>query len=411
MTGGVQIQMKILLATYWILPHVGGVDTYLHVLKQGLEERGHQVDILGTHPQSNHVYMLTDNRTIEKKSILYPMHDMLMDYFEQELPELDHWARYRDIERHVYEMASVLLGLNHYDIIHTQDVISTRALSRVAPSHIAHVATIHGLIMDEFFVTGEIEQEDSLRWKYSYAEERLGASSAAATILPSEWLRREYVNRFFVSPEKLTVIPYGLNSEQIFQQTDAIARMPREDGRLVIICPARLVPYKGQRYLIEALAELVKVRTDFICQFAGDGAQRGELEMLSQQLNVQDHVQFLGNRKDIYYLLRQADIFILPSLVENHSLAVMEAQIIGLPVVTTRVGGSPELLSHLHTGLLVEPRNSQELFQAILLLMNDEALRKRLSTNSKKWARKYWSPDNMIERTLQVYQEALEKKK
>lgn len=403
--------MKILLATYWVLPHVGGVDTYLHVLKQGLEERGHQVDILGNHPQFNHVYLLTDDRAVEKKSILYPMHEMLMNYFDQEFPDLDNWVRFRDIERQVYEMSAVLLGLTDYDLIHTQDVISTRAFSRVIPAHIPHVATIHGLIMEEFFVTGEIERQDSLRWKYSFMEERLGASSADATILPSEWLRREYMNRFFVPPEKLTVIPYGLNSEQIVQQTAVTEHIPRADGRLVIICPARLVPYKGQRYLIEALAELVKVRDDFICQFAGDGAQRAELEELSRQLHLENHVQFVGNRSDIYQLLKQSDIFVLPSLVENHSLAIMEAQLIGLPVVTTRVGGSPELLSHLHTGLLVEPRNSQDLFQAILLLMNDEKLRKKLSADSKTWARKYWSPDHMIERTLRVYRNVLENEK
>jgi glycosyltransferase involved in cell wall biosynthesis len=400
--------MKILLATYWILPHVGGVDTYLQVLKQGLEERGHQVDIVGHHPDMNHVHLLTNDRKIEKKPILFPLHDILMDYFSQQLPELDNWARYRDIERQVYEMACVLLGIHQYDIIHTQDVISTRAFSRIIPANIPHVATIHGLIMEEFFVTGEIQQQDSMRWKYSFVEERLGASSADATILPSEWLRREYANRFFVSPETLTVIPYGLHVDQIIQQTDQIARIPRADGRLVIICPARLVPYKGQRYLLEALADLAKVRDDFLCLFAGDGAQRAELEALSQQLNVQDHVQFLGNRNDIYSLLKQADIFVLPSLVENHSLAVMEAQIIGLPVIATRVGGNPELLSHLHTGVLVEPRNREELFQAILLLLNDEALRNKLSHNSKTWARKYWRPDYMIERTLELYKQVRE---
>lgn len=403
--------MKILLATYWFLPHVGGVHTYLEVFKKGLEERGHQVDILAHHPEMNHVYMPTQNRSIEKKSILFPMHDMMMDYFNQELPHLDHWARYREIESYVFEMASVLIGLNDYDVIHTHDVISTRALSRVKPLNIPHVATIHGLLMEEFFITREIEQEGSMRWKYCFIEEHLGASSPDVTILPSEWLRREYINRFFVPSENLTVIPYGLNTERIIREADAYNKVARPDNRLVIICPARLVPYKGQRYLIEALAELIKVRDDFVCQFAGDGAQKAELQQMAQQLHLQDHVQFLGNRKDIYYLLKQADLFVLPTLVENHSLAVMEAQVIGLPVITTRAGGNPELLTHLHTGLLVEPRNSGDLYQAILMLMNDSKLRNRLSTNSKQWARKFWHPDNMVERTLHVYKKEMEKYK
>lgn len=398
--------MKILLATYWFLPHVGGVHTYLKVLKQGLEERGHQVDILAHHPDMNHVYLLEDKGIVEKKPILFPLHDMLMDYYNQELPDLDHWARYRDIERQVFEMASLLLGIKEYDLIHTQDVISTRAFSRITPEHIPHVATIHGLIMEEFFITREIEQEGSMRWKYSFVEEHLGASSADETILPSEWLRREYLNRFFVPADHLHVIPYGLNTEQIIQETEVIEKIPRPDNKLVIICPARLVPYKGQRYLIEALAELLKVRDDFVCLFAGDGQQKEELEQLAHHLHVQDHAQFLGNRKDIYDLLKQADLFVLPTLVENHSLAVMEAQVIGLPVITTRVGGNPELIIPHHTGVLVESKNSEELYKAILLVINDPELRQKLSDTGKKWSRKYWHPSNMIDRTLEVYAKA-----
>lgn len=399
--------MKILLATYWYLPHVGGVNTYLQVLKEGLEKRGHQVDILAHHPHMNDVYFLKRDRRIAKKSILYPMYDMMMDYYNQYLPGLDDWARFRDIERYVFELASLLLGLEAYDLIHTHDVISTRALFRVKPPNMPHVATIHGLLMEEFFITKEIQQEGSMRWKYSFIEEYLGASSPDATILPSEWLRRQYLNRIYVSPENLTVIPYGLDVERIMSESERIERMPRSDNRLVMICPARLVPYKGQRYLIEALAELVKVRDDFVCQFAGDGPLREKLESMTNELNLQNHVQFLGNRKDIYHLLKQANIFVLPTLVENHSLAVMEAQVIGLPVITTRVGGNAELVIDRHTGILVEPRNSQELYQAILTLMNEPELRNRLSSIGKQWARKYWQPDNMIERTLNVYRQAI----
>ncbi|MEJ8545114.1 glycosyltransferase family 4 protein [Brevibacillus borstelensis] len=401
--------MKILLATFWFLPHVGGVDTYLRVLKQGLEKHGHQVDVLGHHPEMSHVYLVEQNRLIEKKPILFPLYDMMMDFFNQELPDFEDWGRFREIESYAFEMASVLIGLNDYDLIHTHDVISTRALSRVIPSSTPHVATIHGLLMEEFFVTGEIEKEGSMRWKYSFVEEHLGASTADITILPSEWLRREYINRFFVPPENLTVIPYGLNAENIIKTAGKMKRVPRPDGKLVIICPARIVPYKGQRYLLEALAKLATVRDDFVCQFAGDGLQKAELETLARQLNIQEHVQFLGSRKDMYNLLKQADIFVLPTLVENHSLAVMEAQVIGLPVITTKVGGNPELLTHQHTGMLVEPRNSEELFQAILTLMREPELRAKLSENSRKWGRKYWSPDNMVKRTLEVYEQARNK--
>lgn len=63
--------MNILLATYWILPHVGGVDTYLRTLKQGLEERGHQVDLLGHHPDMSRVHLLDDKKSVEKNRFTF----------------------------------------------------------------------------------------------------------------------------------------------------------------------------------------------------------------------------------------------------------------------------------------------------------------------------------------------------
>jgi glycosyltransferase involved in cell wall biosynthesis len=134
------------------------------------------------------------------------------------------------------------------------------------------------------------------------------------------------------------------------------------------------------------------------------------LESITQTLNLQDHVQFLGNRKDIYHLLKQADLFVLPTLVENHSLAVMEAQVMGLPVITTRVGGNNELIIDRHTGILTEPRSGNDLAEAILTLMEDPDLRNHLSETSKRWARIYWHPDNMVQRTLDVYQRILQRK-
>lgn len=398
--------MKILLVTYWFVPHIGGVNTYLNVLKQGLEKLGHQVDILAHHPDMNKIYRLSDQLTIEKNPILFPVHDIMMDYFDQELPELEPWARFREIERYVFEMASALIGLDQYDLIHTHDVISTRAISRVKPVQAAHVATIHGLLNEEFFLTKEIADTGSSSWQYSFIEEHMGASSADITIFSSEWLRREYTNRFFVSSNHLAVIPYGLDTASIVAQANGNPRENRMNGKMVIICPARLVSYKGQSYLIEALGKLLHERDDFICQFAGDGPAMEELVPMADQFRLTKHVQFLGNQQDMIHLYKQADIFVLPTLIENQSLAVMEAQIVGLPVITTRVGGNAELIIPDHTGLLVEPRNPEELYEAIVKLMNDPSLRVRLAEMGKQWARKYWHPQIMIDRTAEAYETA-----
>jgi len=398
--------MNILLATFWYLPHVGGVDTYLKVLTKGLEQRGHRVDVCAHHPDMNHLYLLNGRRKLAKKPVLFPLHELLMDHFDKCVPEADSWIRYREAERYTFELVSTQFGLDGYDLIHTHDILSTRAIARVKPQGMPHVATIHGLLLEEYLVTGEIVGEDSIRWRYSLNEERLGASSADITILPSEWLRREYMNRIGAPGERLTVIPYGLDTQAIIAELERIPREPRQSGKTLMICPARLVAYKGQRYLIEALGKLKRERDDFVCQFAGDGPAREELARLAEELGLKRHVQFLGNRSDIMRLYKQADLFVLPTLVENHSLAIMEAQFAGLPVIATRAGGNSELIVPDHTGVLVDPADADQLFEALRSLMNDGERRRRLAATGQAWARKYWHPRNMLERTLRVYEQA-----
>ncbi|MCL6568220.1 MAG: glycosyltransferase, partial [Meiothermus silvanus] len=102
-----------------------------------------------------------------------------------------------------FEVAAALFDLNQYDVIHTQDIVSTRALSRVKPAGTALVATIHGLLAKEHIFSGDIKSQDSLAWKYVSDEEYYGCVSADATIVPTDWLRREMA-QFGVQPERLT---------------------------------------------------------------------------------------------------------------------------------------------------------------------------------------------------------------
>lgn len=144
-----------------------------------------------------HYYLVDGNKKINKWKIKNLVYDQVIRFYQKYLAHVDPWVRYRDVERYCYELAAALFDLDQYDIIHTQDIISTRALSRVKPSRTALVATIHGLLAKEHMIAGDIESKDSLAWKYVADEEYYGCVSANAAILPTEWLRREMV-RFSV---------------------------------------------------------------------------------------------------------------------------------------------------------------------------------------------------------------------
>lgn len=290
--------MKILLATYWYMPHVGGVNVYVNVLKKELENAGHEVDVLAHHPDMTRIYMLDSNQEIKKSKIKDVVYDRVYKYYAKYLPHVSPWIRWRDIERYTFELAASYFDLTQYDLIHTQDIVSTRALWRVKPENTALVSTVHGLLANEHIISGDIKSKEGLLWRYAAEEEYFGSMSSDVTIVPSRWLRRELSHHFAVPKEKLTVIPYGMDIYPFLEKLHQDPYPPVEvrKGETIFACPARLVPVKGHATLIEALAKLRRKRRDFRCWLIGDGKLRKKLEQEVKRLNLQRHVEFMGDR-------------------------------------------------------------------------------------------------------------------
>ncbi|MEJ2247473.1 MAG: glycosyltransferase family 4 protein [Acidobacteriota bacterium] len=133
---------------------------------------------------------------------------------------------------------------------------------------------------------------------------------------------------------------------------------------------------KGLNYLIEAVSLIphMKGRVRFV--IVGEGNCRMELEELVRKKELEDSIQLLGFRADIQTLMKDFDLFVLPSLSEGLSSAIMEAMASSLPVIASKVGGIPELVQNGDNGLLVHPADPESLAQAIVQLVeNPETLR------------------------------------
>jgi len=121
---------------------------------------------------------------------------------------------------------------------------------------------------------------------------------------------------------------------------------------------------------------------------AGSGELCSQLEELTEQLDLTHHIAFLGaieNRR-VPEILKDVDIFVMPSTQEGFGVAAVEAQAMEIPVVATRVGGIPEVVLDGETGILVEPGNSEQLAQAILTLIENPTLRKQMGERGRKRA-------------------------
>ncbi len=165
----------------------------------------------------------------------------------------------------------------------------------------------------------------------------------------------------------------------------------------LVVCVARLVECKGQRVLLDALSRLVRAGTRAKLLLVGDGEERLRLEQRSRDLGLTDHVIFLGNRADVADVLAVADAFVLPSLSEATSLALLEAMASGLPIVATSVPGNAAVIEHGVTGLLVPPGDDLLLAQAITLLLQDPERARELGEQAKRTAQERYDIPQSID--------------
>ena len=399
--------MKILLATYWYLPHVGGVSAYVDLLREEFEARGHFVDVLAHHPDMTKIYMPTTGRYIDKPRVKDYTYNNVLQFFRSRMPLVDDWIRWREIERYTYELCAVAFNIDRYDIIHTQDIISTRALARVRPRHGTQVATIHGALATEHLVSGQVTSKASMSYAYAVAEEFFGATSAHKTMVPCAWLRNLMTDEFGVPAGTIDIVPYGMDVRAFLARVRRIhPPVSAPAGVPVILCPARLVPVKGHRYLFEAIAQL-RGRDRFVVWLAGSGRLEDECRRQVSELGIEELVVFLGDRDDVPGLMNRADIIVLPSVQDALPFVVMEAQVVGRPIVASRVGGIPEMIDDGRTGFLVQPADPKALASQLEALITDSALRRKIGRQAAATARSNWSPTLMADRVLGVYEQAL----
>jgi glycosyltransferase involved in cell wall biosynthesis len=170
----------------------------------------------------------------------------------------------------------------------------------------------------------------------------------------------------------------------------------------------RLSPEKGVDVLLQAVRLIVSQEPAFRLRIAGTGPGLGEMGELARSLGVGGSVEFLGEVSDVAGQLSQASMLVLPSRSEGLSIAVLEAMGVGLPVVATRVGGTPEAVSHGTTGLLVEKEDVEGLAGAVLKLWRDRELARRLGTAGRESVVSRFDVRAMVARYEAMYAEVVE---
>jgi len=179
----------------------------------------------------------------------------------------------------------------------------------------------------------------------------------------------------------------------------------RKIAPCVIGTVGRLYPQKNHKLFLDIVKLLSDMpdndHVDFL--IVGNGPLRGELESYSKKLGIRDKVLFTGERTDIPDLLQNMDVFVITSLYEGLSNAIMEAMAAGLPVVATNVGGNSELIIDGETGFLYHPNEPLEFTNKIHDLLNNKNMAKQMGENGKKRIISEFNTEKMIRGIENIY--------
>jgi glycosyltransferase involved in cell wall biosynthesis len=169
----------------------------------------------------------------------------------------------------------------------------------------------------------------------------------------------------------------------------------------------RLAPVKNYQILIEAIFIIKQKYNKNIClSIAGSGIMHKELSSLIKDYNMENYINLLGdvNRKDIPKYLSTLDIYVQTSISEGSPLTIKEAMASALPIVSTNVGGIPELINDGDSGLLIESKNNSALIEALLkLIESKDGLRSELANRAYTHAKKNYSMEVLANKNMKVY--------
>lgn len=238
---------------------------------------------------------------------------------------------------------------------------------------------------------------------------RLAYQMADRVLSVSCQLRDLHARRTGFPAEKIAVIHNGVDSNRFFPDPAARARVRHElglsDEEFCIGCVANLNPVKDHPTLLKAVAEFSQECGDWRLLLVGTGPQRPALERLvAEHPNARDRVVFLGLSDRVPALLNAMDVWVLPSLAEGISNALLEAMATGLPVVATDVGGNPEVVVDGQSGLLFPAGDRGKLASHLSTLRARVDLRVQLGKQALRRVREEFSIGSMIRKYERVYE-------
>lgn len=286
---------------------------------------------------------------------------------------------------------------NKIDLVHAQTRVAqvlAYLISRF--SGVSYVSTCHG-----FFKKNRISRKLFPAW-------------GSHVIAISDAVKDHLITDFNIKRDNIFLIYTGVDSEVFAgriegNEKDLLKYNLGFDKSPVIGSVSRLSPVKGLRYLLFAMKDILREVPSARLLLVGEGPSKDYLMELAKKLGIENHIFFALNTTETERFLSIIDVFVFYSLKEGLGLSLLEALAAGKPCVASSVGGVSSIVEDGITGILVPPKDSHALKEAIIKVLKDKELRASLAERGRELVKERFSMEKMVEGVIDVYKKASQK--
>lgn len=272
---------------------------------------------------------------------------------------------------------------------------------------------IYFLGVKNIIYTDEHSKDDTnpFKKKVTFLRNKFCFRFTKRIVAVSKFVKRKWDEILVADSQKVVTIYNGVNLNRFALSTktnEGRKRFEIPSDNKVITTIAHLIPEKGVDYFLEAAKILLATEKALTFLVVGEGSHIKKLLDLTNRLEINEHVRFLGIRNDTDEILKGTDIFVCPSVWnEAFGLVIAEAMGCGKPVVASSVGGIPELIEDGITGILIPPERPKDLAKAIITLLQNSELALRMGQAGRKRAEEYFDLRMWVDKTIALYEECL----
>ncbi len=362
---------------------ISGIGLHTRNLVSGLIKDGHRV-----------ILLTQENQGLEAPDKALTIVTVPAAFFQKSQ------ARWLALSWSFAGMLRTLLSQEHFDIIHFTDARESLWFRR-HPAVIGNVNDYYAAKVMPYSYYKRYYTDARERWAYYHFLhrcEKIAFQHLTALIANSRYTLETICRQYHLPAEKLFQCYKSINLDLFKQQPT-----PPTGGKSILFAGGNM-QRKGLRTLIHAASKIEKEVGPVIFNIVGADRNLNTLKILAQEAGVADRFFFHGGlpNEALLSLFSRTHLFVMPSLVEAFGMVLLEAMATGIPVVTTKVGGIPELIGDEENGLLVSPDSPDEFADAVVAVLNSPTLHKKLAVNGRKRAAQF-GLGAMMECTYGVY--------